>query len=289
MHGSGTANDYPWINPVGGMGDALMLSGVLKMVHDRDPQRRYNLVRRTAYQDILENHPAIAEIGYLPKDAEMTHMTYWSMGQLGPGEQRPFQILARAFGLTTPVEEKLFLPGDIPDDRELFDFLPWGKRNVVICPTSASPRKEVPAAHWTELVQRLADDNVLVLQVGRDGETRVRGAYSLLGLTKPRELVALLRRADAVVTCDNFIMHAAHLTGTPAVVAWGPTDHEVYGYPEQMHLQPPRDCPERDMCIGPARGHEAYASPCPRERQCTAEISADSLYTEARKLLDSRM
>jgi ADP-heptose:LPS heptosyltransferase len=76
MHESDKADRHPWINPVGSMGDALMLSGVLKMVHEDNSRRRFNLIRRTAYQDILRGHPAIADIGYLPENAEMKHMTY---------------------------------------------------------------------------------------------------------------------------------------------------------------------------------------------------------------------
>ena len=94
----------PWINPIGGLGDTLMVSGVLKQVVDRDPSKKFHLVRRINYHGILKGHPAIGQIGFPQKNARIMDVTYWSLETLGPGLQRPYQILARAFGLGTPVE-----------------------------------------------------------------------------------------------------------------------------------------------------------------------------------------
>ena len=35
----------PWIDPIGGYGDILMLSGVLQQLVEEDPERRFHLVR----------------------------------------------------------------------------------------------------------------------------------------------------------------------------------------------------------------------------------------------------
>jgi hypothetical protein len=90
----GEANDYPWINPIGGLGDMLMVSGILKLVIEEDPLRRFNLVRRTNYLSVFKGHPAVAHIGFPPKEAKIQDVTYWSMEELGPDSQRPFQVLA---------------------------------------------------------------------------------------------------------------------------------------------------------------------------------------------------
>ena len=58
-----------WINPTGGYGDILMLSGVLKQCHDKNPTVKYNLVRRTIYLNLLKGHPALEKIGLPPKNA----------------------------------------------------------------------------------------------------------------------------------------------------------------------------------------------------------------------------
>jgi hypothetical protein len=150
-HANRATDDYPWINPIGGLGDQLMLSCVLKLLHDTDPARRFNLIRRTNYLTFLKGHPAIAGIGHPPKDATLARCDYWSMEPLGPGPQRAFQVLARNFGLQTPVEERLYVPGDIPDDPLLEKAVPWKKVNVVIAPGSDSPRKMMQPMIWHEL------------------------------------------------------------------------------------------------------------------------------------------
>jgi ADP-heptose:LPS heptosyltransferase len=279
-------NAYPWINPVGGQGDALMLSGVLKVVHDRNPRQRYNLVRRTEYTDILSGHPAIAEIGHPRADAPLAHMTYWSLETLGPGPSRPFQILARTFGLKTPVEERLWISDDGKEDKVLTDFLPWKKINVTIAASSASPKKELSHDIWRPVVASLAARNIGVFQVGKASDRNVRGAYSLLGLTTPRQLIALLKRMDAVITLDNFVLHAAHCAGVRAVAMWGPTSHEVYGYPEQVHIQAPKPCDPADPCIGANKGAIPYAQPCPlKEKHCLDSIDPQAILAAVEQIL----
>jgi ADP-heptose:LPS heptosyltransferase len=266
----------------------LMLSGVLKHVADRDPSRRFNLIRRSGYQAILGGHPAIAGMGFPPRDAEVQHVTYWSMEPLGPGRQRPFQILARGFGLATPIEERLFVPGDLDPDPLLASRVPWRRQNVLIAPASDSPRKMAPPELWHALVDRLRADGVFVAQAGRTRDLHIRNAYSLLGLTTPRQIVALLSRFDVVVTPDNFIMHASHLKGVPAVVLWGPTVPEVYGWPGQIHLRSPKGCdlPEMEDCIGPkhSEGGKLYGTPCPRgHRHCMRQFTPEMLYDAVKR------
>ena len=278
-----------WLSPFGGLGDALICSGVLKQVADAFPDRKYNLVRRTKYLPFLKGHPAIAAVGYPPKGAAIQGLAYWNLGQVGPGLQRPFQILARSFGLTTPVEEALYLPGDLEEDPILDGFIPWKKRNILIAPASDSPRKMMHPEIWHRLTDLLLRDGALVLQAGRQHELHIRNTYSVLGLTTPRQLVALVKKCDLVITPDNFIMHAAHLVGTPAVALWGPTHHEVYGYPGQLHIQAPKGCglgPE-DSCYLPAAGGVSrYAEACPfKGKHCLDQLRPEEIHRAAREML----
>lgn len=282
--------ELPWINPVGGIGDMLMLSGVLKLVVDRDPSRRFNLIRRSGYQAILGGHPAITGIGFPPDGARIHDVGYWSLEPLGPAAQRPFQILARSFGLETPVEERLFLPGDLEDDPLLVSRVPWRRQNVLIAPASDSPRKMAHPGLWHALVDRLLADGMFVAQAGRMRELHIRNAFSLLGLTTPRQLVALLPRFDVVVTPDNFVMHAAHLAHVPAVVLWGPTSPDTYGWPGQIHLRTAKGCglPPTEDCVGPEhnQGGQLYGTPCPHgPRHCMDQLTQAQLYDAVRQAL----
>ena len=249
---TGDDGEPKWINLMGGLGDALMVSSVLKQVSERWPSRQYHLVARTKCREILQGHPAIGCIGHPPPGAESIGTDYWRHDDfLRPGA-RAYQILARIFGLEPPVEERLYVPGEFTDDPVLIGRIPWERFNLLICPGSDSPRKHMAVSRWESLVARLKLEEIGVVQVGALRDRYVRGAYSLLGLTTPRQLISLLRHFDVVVTLDNFIMHAAHLCGVPAVVLWGPTDHRVYGYPGQIHLQAMMDCDYPGGClVGP--------------------------------------
>lgn len=271
-------NDELWINPLGGYGDILMLSGVLKLAYDLDPQKKYNLVRRTKYTNILRGHPAINEIGYPPKDAKFIELNYWDAEGYTSGKFRAFQLLAEKFGLKTPVEEKLFIPGELEDDPLLNNIIPWKKKNIIISPSTDSPRKMMHPMAWHNIVERLNAEGVLVIQVGKMQDMHIKGAYSLLNLTSPRQLISLLKRCNFVVTSDNFIMHAAHLVEKPAVVLWGPTKSSVYGYAEHIHVEAPLDhCHLRNECLGPGLSNN-YPTPCPlKQEHCMDKIPLDKI------------
>jgi ADP-heptose:LPS heptosyltransferase len=282
-----TSAEEAWVNPVGGLGDTLRISGVLKAVIDKDPSRRFNLIRRTAYTNLLKNHPAITSIGFPPPGARILSTAYWQLGDIGEGINRPYQILARAFGLETPIEETLYLPGEFDADPLLFQTIPWRQKNIVLAPFSTAPRKEYHPESWGQLAEKLSNDGHLVIQTGRASDQYIRHTYSVLGLTTPRQLISLVKKADLVVTVDSFAVYAAHLTGTPAVVLWGPTSHKHYGFPEQVHLQSPMICEKYDCCLG---GDYAmnYDTPCVwgRENSCVNKITVDEIYDAVNRIIE---
>ena len=270
----------------------LMLSGVLKQVIDGDPRRRFNLLRRTNYLAILDGHPAIAQFGFPPKGTELKRTDYWGLEDVGPGTQRPFQILARYYGLATPAQEILYVPPPEEPHFPLLDFIPWKSLNILIAPASDSPRKVAAPYIWHHLVDLLHTDGAFVLQGGRLTDVHIRNAYSVLGLTTPRQYIALLRRCTLVITSDNFAMHAAHYAGVPAIALWGATRHAVYGYPEQLHIQMPRQCGlmEPEDCIAPERSKHglAYTTECPmHEKHCLDQTRAETILDAVRSVLSS--
>jgi len=272
---SGDDLDGRWINPIGGLGDTLMISGVLKLFSEKYPGQKLNLVERTKYWPMLEGHPAIARVGNPPEGASFISTNYWVHDDYRLHGQRAYQVLARIFGLGPPVEERLYVPWKITDDARLMGMIPWRQSNVLICQSSDSPRKQMRTTNWEALVELLNARGIGVAQTGRAGDPYIRGAYSLLGLTTPRQIIALIRHFDVVVTADNFIMHAAHLCGVPAVVLWGPTDHRVYGYAGQTHLQAQPQCEFPHGCIGPDQVG-VYQVDCPYvSAHCMNSIGLD--------------
>ena len=270
------------------MGDILMLSGVMKQCLDYDPEIRFNLVRRSIYAQLLKDHPAIACAGYPPADAKVITTDYWAKEKLGKGDSRAYQVLARIFGLPTPVPEKLFLPGQIPEDKTLQRLLPDPSKPIVsIAPSSVSPRKMFSVVIWKELVTRLKGAGFGVVQLGGSTDQYIPGAWSLLGQTTPLQLLGILKNSILLIGVDNFIMHAAHLLQMKALIIWGPTDPDVYGYPEQLHVKNPADdCIEKDRCLGPETPGN-YPHPCPfGEEHCMNMTGAGRLFDLSMTLLD---
>jgi ADP-heptose:LPS heptosyltransferase len=268
-----------WINPTGGYGDILLLSGVLKQFVDADPTVKFNLVRRAIYSDLFKGHPAIRRMGYPPKNAQIITTDYWLKEKLGKKNKRPYQILARLFGLQTPIEEKLYLPEENNDDRLFQDFIPTDRGKIaIIAPSSVSPRKMMDPMIWHIIVEKLKNNGLFVIQVGHKDDIYIKGTYSLLGLTSTRQLVSLLTKGDIIISVDNFVMHAAHLAGKSAIIIWGPTRADIYGYPGQIHFQCPiNHCAFRNKCLGP-QYPENYRSPCPvRNRHCMNLVQLDTI------------
>jgi uncharacterized protein len=270
-------NRHLWISPFGGYGDTIILSGVLKAAVESDPGRRFSLVTRTTYGELLKGHPAVDRIGNPPPGSAVVPTAYWDHPGFGGPNGRPFKVLAEMLGVGAPVDERLFVPFTPVVDELLLSSIPFSDRNVLISPWSLSPRKDMPAALWEELVKRLTADGAFVAQAGSRRDRYIRGAYSLLGVTTVREAIALIGQFDAVVTVDNLFVHAAHLVGTPAVVLWGATDPATFGWPGQSNVIGHRICSNPNGCLTGKRAG-VYATPCPMERaHCMARIDIDSV------------
>lgn len=282
-----------WLNPVGGLGDMLMASSVMKLVNDRNPAKKFRIIRRSRFRSFFENHPAVLEIGHPPKDATVVSTMFWKYtdkGKVepGPGLKRPFQLLAKKFGLEVPIEEKFYYPNEVKEDV-LFDYIPWKKRNIILAPSSDSHKKNMNPMKWTEITGNLADENTLVIQVGLSHDPPIKNALNVLGLTTPGQLIALLRRCDLLVGADNFVMHAAHLTSTPAVIIWGPTFPEEFGYPGHVHVKPEKECEFIYPCMGRKNHTEIteYHKPChlPQEAHCLNFVNVNEVIENVKNLI----
>ncbi len=215
-----------WIDLRGGPTQALMMSGILKQVLERHPERRYNLVARTGLTPILMKHPAIENSGHPPKDARV--ITIRVNGSPG-SEEEEYQRLAASFGLATPVEERLWVPWEFEDERSLMALIPWKEQNVLICTASGSPHSEIRVERWESLAAMLARDGMGVVQAGGRENPYIRGAYNILGLLTERQLISLPRHFDAVITSDALMTHAARLSRTPVIVLRDTPGPRVHG------------------------------------------------------------
>jgi ADP-heptose:LPS heptosyltransferase len=289
-------SDKRWLVPTGGLGDIFMSSSALKLKYDQDPAVQYWIARRNRFMDFFIGHPAVAGIGFPPKGSDTKLTMYWdetkknASHEAGAGLNRPFQLLAKKFGLTPPVEENYYFPGDESLGPILERLIPWSKTNIIVAPFSDSHKKNMNLAKWHQIVHMLKQyPGINVLQTGVIKEPYIKGTFSLLGLTTPGQLFGLLRKCQLLITADSFIMHAAHYTKTPTIALWGPTVTEAFGYPEHVHFKPDKVCEWFDPCMGRNGQKELsrYHEPChlPPEQHCMEELSVEKIVDAAKNIV----
>lgn len=276
-----------WIDPVGGLGDILILSTAIKKAYDKYG-KKFQMSRRTNYTQFFVGHPAIEEIGNPPEDADIVCNDYWSRPDFNNLDNKALNIVLKIFGIDDCDTEQLYLPNRAADvaTELLIKNTPWGVKTVAISFSSESPRKMMHPIKWHIIVEKLLAQQCFVLQVGGYGDIPIRGAYSLLGVTTPLQICDILKHVDLVITPDNFIMHAAKLVNKPAIALFGPTEPERYGYQNHICLRADRsNCEFANECLGP-HVSDNYATQCPKqEDHCMNSFDENKIVDIAMSIL----
>lgn len=261
-----------------------MLSGVLKRHHDTHPDIKYNLVRRTKYVSILKGHPAIDKIGFPPKSAKIIGSDYWAH-PLFNEHIHACNVLAMIFNLAPDPEKKMYLPEEAPIDPILDKSIPWQHFNILIAPSSDSPRKQWPLIFWEQLIRSFDADRYLFILAGNEKTPYIKGAYSLINVTSPREICTIAKKCDLVVTLDNYLLHVAQLVQVPGIVLWGPTRVENYGYEKDTNIVANPRCPEINHCLAPKLDTYSKACDLPPGQFCMQRIKVETIRQAIEKRL----
>lgn len=279
-----------WVNPVGGLGDIIMLSTALYESYNKY-NKKFFLARRSQYTDFFARHPAIQSIGNPPMGSNIVCNDYWMREEFKNPNVKALAIILKIFGLTDFTGDNLFLPQSVPTTKSkmLLEMVPWREKNVAIVFSSESPRKIMHPVKWHRIVEQLLSQQCFVVQIGRIGDVHIHGTYSLLGTTSPLEVMDIIKKVDLVITLDNYIMHLSKLAQTPAIVLFGPTEASRYGYSGQICLQADvSKCEFANMCLGP-HVSENYNTPCPlQESHCMNRHDENKIVDIAMTILNKR-
>lgn len=101
--------DEIWVNPVGGLGDIIMLSTALKRSYDKYG-KQFNMSRRTQYTELFVNHPAIKQIGYPPIGSIIVCNDYWMRPDFNESTNKGLYITSKIFGVEDSINEETYLP-----------------------------------------------------------------------------------------------------------------------------------------------------------------------------------
>jgi ADP-heptose:LPS heptosyltransferase len=116
-------------------------------------------------------------------------------------------------------------------------------RTIVISPYSRPLRngkpnaKNWPRKYWDELVGYLRHRNDCVIQIGVSKETPVLHVNKISYNLPFPDLEKLIKESWVWISVDNFLPHFCHLKKLkPGIVIFGPSDPEIFGYPENINL-----------------------------------------------------
>ena len=112
-----------------------------------------------------------------------------------------------------------------------------GRKAIIFCPGARHFTKRWPVDYWEALGKSLASDYSIIILGGTEDKeicmsiARACGGRSLAGDLSLIESAALLGYAEAVVTNDSFLMHAADALGKKVIAIFGSTVKELGFFP----------------------------------------------------------
>lgn len=181
--------------------------------------------------------PAVRRIGYPRSRSKELHG--WFVNEHLPEQQCPHvldQLLAFAHHLGAPQQPPLWdLP--IPDEAHAFaqSHLPGSQPTLVISPCSSHTARNWSIAGYAALAIHALSRGFRVALVGGPSELERRTAdaiqsaaggrlIDLVGKDTLKQLLAVLKRADIVVSPDSGPAHFANAVGTPTIALHAATD-----------------------------------------------------------------
>lgn len=275
------------------IGDAVMAQPLLRLLHDRHPERPIDvlapawvapvwramrevdtvleapfrhgalqlrerrqyarMLRERGYADayVLPNTLKFALIPWLagiPRrvgyKGEMRYGLLNVMHHDNPSAPRPmvsfYAALANAPATQVPPPSALPRPAlHVPEEKVLDTVSRLGlhvaKPLVLFAPGAEfGSAKRWPTSHFASLAKAIQQERpevqIALLGSGKDKEvcdeitTQVAGVRNLAGVTKLDEAVALIAKADAMVSNDSGLLHIASALNRPIVAIYGPTD-----------------------------------------------------------------
>ena len=268
------------IRVVGGIGDGMLATPTIRAIKKNSPETEIYCVCNTNNEPVLRNNPNIDCLSVIPDESafrdinsfERVIETNYSRFKPSLHGTHAVDMIARLAGIKLDEGEKqiqFFLSEE--DEAFARDTLKSHKNPVILHITSKSTgNQDWFLDRWERVVREVKKaEDCTFIQVGLEGEKRVRGAINLLGKTTVAQAVALVKHAKIFVGVDSFLNHATNATGTPGVVLFGASNPAVWGHDRNINLFTSADC---SPCIDTEKG----LKPC-FHKKCMRTITVSSV------------
>ncbi len=242
----------------GNLGDSLLLTPVVEAIRQLHPESRiYCYGHNPQGLSLWEHNPHITGIISHPKEVlsadpkdyrrlvnrlDKTEVIISSSVcnrrfSLQEPRRHVLEVLCRLVGVDFSGQRiGVYLA---PEDETFAEktIAQFGPKLALMHTTSFSCRnKEWYPERWADVVKEAASWGYKVLQVGVAQEQPIVGAINLLGKTSIRQALALLKYADFFMGIDAVFNHATNAWGKPAVVLFGATSPDVWGYSHNINI-----------------------------------------------------
>ncbi len=221
---------------------------------------------------------------YVHRKMNLRHEAEYNLDLLQPLGIGPQKVLPRVY---LSSEEEFFARQTWKELK-----LTWEDAVVVIHPGSGDSSLNLPPKRFAQVADILAEKtNARIILTGSEKERGLadfmkgnmeHSVIDLAGRTNLRQLAAILKKSDVLISNSTGPMHLAAAVGTPTVaifcpvfaagpIRWGPygEDHEVVLPPVPVCSEcEPRKCPHYD---------------------CMEKIKADYIVSKALSVLNKRM
>lgn len=269
---------------VGGYGDLIMLTPVLREVRRRWPTATIHVSTMDCYSQVLKNLPFVDEtIGYPVRTEVADSYDAWvffeNAIENNPRAQKVqmSELFAEITGLTGITD---FKPEYQPTKEEItwalvgFPRNPGVRRVCVQCTASAKARV-YPHAQLSQVLTTLVKNGWEVFLMGAEGEIgaqEVPGLRNLSGMKLTfRQSCAVINSADCVLAPDSALLHVGGALGIPAVGLYAPFPWELRTKhcPTTFALQGRGDCAP---CFHHARKNFEFPPHCPSAKRGVCEV-----------------
>jgi len=149
---------------------------------------------------------------------------------------------------------------------------------IVLAPGTNWPSKCWPPIHFAKLADKLYDDHIIPVIIGGPNDQRLAREIAahtqvppidLTGKTSMKQLAYIIKKSQAFVGGDTGPMHLAVAVGAKVVALFGPTDPKRNGPYGQNHK----------VLLAPHSCQGCWQRKCPKNSDCLASISADTVFT----------
>lgn len=274
------------VTRVGGIGDLILLTPILREIHRRWPTVRIDVVSNPEFGQVLKNLPYIHELLPYPslkKDADAYDCWIFleNVIERDAGlELHSVDAVAKHIGLTGDFDK-------VQDYRVTDNERIWaaeahprspGVRRICVQASASARNRTYPHKPLQEMIEKLLKEGWEVFMVGKPGEIKMDPSANMPptfrvltdGLTF-RHRAAVIETADVVLAPDSSILHVAGALNVPAVGLFGvfPAKLRVAYNPLTVGINGTGACAP---CFHQNRMGKEFPDKCPSMRRGVCQV-----------------